>query len=1041
MLGEPSANHGASRNDREQLFSLEEGRRLAVALVGSEPARELVFTTDLQGPLVLHWGIAVTSRNDWRLPPESMRPAQSAIHPPNAVRTRFEERGGALSLRLLLADPLPRGIRFVLQEEKTGRWLKDHDRDFFVSLAPERGDPVSRTSDLAAMTEEIVGCETSSGSWTLKHRFDLCHDLLEELAPQDEEGLSLLFIWLRYSALRQLDWQRNFNTPPRELSHAQERLTLTLSGVYGRAGPARRLVRLLASCLGRGAQGQRVRDEILQIMHRHRIKEEKGHFLEEWHQKLHNNTTPDDVAICEAYLEFLRRDGDAAAFYRVLDAAGVGRARLESYERPIRSPPQFIPHLKDALLHELSDFLGVLKAVHSATDFGSSLSACRHLLGNPTLWQLDDLWKHREDHDPRHASLVEKAVEARRSLAPRLGREEPGSRDLLYLDLALEDFLRTTLERSFHLVEGDLGKLLSWSALTLESLLLSDENPELALGLLHLRRWSEQGGQGNRDWALHGQAILERLRRALAAGVDSLHQRLQPKAELLGKAFHAADWTVRLFAEEVVRGRLEFALSALLRRTDSLLRRTAGLGHWQLVSKGAAGSAEGRLEVAPSLAAAQEMRCDVGGTILVVDAVSGDEEIPRGVSAVLTPATIDLVSHLAVRARNAGVLLATCYDPELLDRFRSRRGQWLAVKACASGEVELAASGAPALHADAAPDIRITARPLALPSFSRFALSSEEFTPELVGAKSLNLVRLRGKLPGWIRLPASIALPFGVFERVLSEPTNHPLAQEHQALSSRLDQEDEGAFRLVLAKLRAVVEQLAPAAGLEAELRGALARSGLPAPEPWPRAWRCILQVWASKWNDRAFLSRRARGIPHQEVAMAVLVQQVVEANYGFVLHTANPFSGRRDEVFAELVPGLGEILVGNHPGRAMGASVSRTSQEIRIASFPSKSYGLYGRGLIFRSDSNAEDLAGYAGAGLYDSVTLEPPREQQLDYTREPLVWDEPLRAGILKRLCALGAEVEAVMGAPQDVEGTCTRDAFWVVQTRPLVGLSGPE
>jgi alpha-glucan,water dikinase len=28
---------------------------------------------------------------------------------------------------------------------------------------------------------------------------------------------------------------------------------------------------------------------------------------------------------------------------------------------------------------------------------------------------------------------------------------------------------------------------------------------------------------------------------------------------------------------------------------------------------------------------------------------------------------------------------------------------------------------------------------------------------------------------------------------------------------------------------------------------------------------------------------------------------------------------------------------------------------------------------LIFRSDSNAEDLEGYAGAGLYDSVTMHP--------------------------------------------------------------------
>ena len=54
------------------------------------------------------------------------------------------------------------------------------------------------------------------------HRFNLCHDLLDE-AQHDEDALALLFAWLRYSAIRQLDWQRRYNTKPRELSHAQDR--------------------------------------------------------------------------------------------------------------------------------------------------------------------------------------------------------------------------------------------------------------------------------------------------------------------------------------------------------------------------------------------------------------------------------------------------------------------------------------------------------------------------------------------------------------------------------------------------------------------------------------------------------------------------------------------------------------------------------------------------------------------------------------------------------------------------------------------------
>ena len=36
---------------------------------------------------------------------------------------------------------------------------------------------------------------------------------------------------------------------------------------------------------------------------------------------------------------------------------------------------------------------------------------------------------------------------------------------------------------------------------------------------------------------------------------------------------------------------------------------------------------------------------------------------------------------------------------------------------------------------------------------------------------------------------------------------------------------------------------------------------------------------------------------------------------------------------------------------------------------------------LIFRSDSNGEDLAGYAGAGLYDSITMDPTVTRKVDY------------------------------------------------------------
>lgn len=83
----------------------------------------------------------------------------------------------------------------------------------------------------------------------------------------------------------------------------------------------------------------------------------------------------------------------------------------------------------------------------------------------------------------------------------------------------------------------------------------------------------------------------------------------------------------------------------------------------------------------------------------------------------------------------------------------------------------------------------------------------------------------------------------------------------------------------------------------------------------------CALQgVWASKYNERAFLSMKKVGLNFLDLRMAVLVQRVVPAAYAFVIHTENPTNGAKDEIFAELVAGLGESIVS---GMVPGSSLS----------------------------------------------------------------------------------------------------------------------
>ena len=153
------------------------------------------------------------------------------------------------------------------------------------------------------------------------------------------------------------------------------------------------------------------------------------------------------------------------------------------------------------------------------------------------------------------------------------------------------------------------------------------------------------------------------------------------------------------------------------------------------------------------------------------------------------------------------------------------------------------------------------------------------------------------------------------------------------------------------------------------------------------------------------------------------------------MLHTVHPVSEDSNQLFGEVVLGLGDTLVGNYPGQALSFSCSKSHPEPRVLAYPSKSAGLYGQGLIFRSDSNAEDLSGYAGAGLYDSALLPPPRQMRLSYFQERLVWDIGFREEFLRRLTSLGTLIEHEFNGPQDIEGTFAKGDYYVVQTRPQI------
>ena len=267
-----------------------------------------------------------------------------------------------------------------------------------------------------------------------------------------------------------------------------------------------------------------------------------------------------------------------------------------------------------------------------------------------------------------------------------------------------------------------------------------------------------------------------------------------------------------------------------------------------------------------------------------------------------------------------------------------------------------------------------------------------------MGGKSLGLKQLAMLAGEDYLVPPAFAVPYGSFERALAASPKG-VQQSFAEASSKLAAAappgsgnlDMVAVRQALADVRSAVSKVTLPPDMQSEIAAAVAGQG-GSLEAWGAitedsagvmddpgsaaaqgagAWRALKAVWASKWTDRAFLHRRATGIPDDDLSMAVLCMGLVPADYAFVLHTESPIAGgSKDDVYGEVVVGLGETLVGNHAGRAFAFRASKSNPgDMSLLSLPSKLDVQYAPQqnvcLIARSDSNGEDLEGFAGAGV----------------------------------------------------------------------------
>lgn len=140
-----------------------------------------------------------------------------------------------------------------------------------------------------------------------------------------------------------------------------------------------------------------------------------------------------------------------------------------------------------------------------------------------------------------------------------------------------------------------------------------------------------------------------------------------------------------------------------------------------------------------------------------------------------------------------------------------------------------------------------------------------------------------------------------------------------------------------------------------------------------------IKTCWLSIFSKRALFYLARQRTPAEKVKMAVLVQEMIEADHAGVVFTADPLTGATDRFVVECVSGLGEGLV---------------------------------------------------------QGTVQPKRMLVEKRTGRALASSEngPLSPASLKELCDLTHRTENLFGSPQDIEWAQRDGEMFLLQSRPI-------
>ena len=306
--------------------------------------------------------------------------------------------------------------------------------------------------------------------------------------------------------------------------------------------------------------------------------------------------------------------------------------------------------------------------------------------------------------------------------------------------------------------------------------------------------------------------------------------------------------------------------------------------------------------------------------------------------------------------------------------------------------------------------------------------------PSLVGGKAFGLARL---LAGGFPVPAGFCVTTEAYDHALRAPGFSPVEQWQAALHT------SGAERLrilshshtiirnhdIIELTAQILEQAQrlgpPMSGLWAVRSSATHEDGAHA--SFAGVYRTRLGIslegigsarkdlWLSIWDERVLNYYMTSGLSGAPPAMAVVIQPLLEAQTAGVAYSVHPLTGKATQVTVNAVAGLAAALV---DGRATPdqyvVEVAENSEPIRVSE----------RTIVRQTQALRATSQGLRDVPLPD------------DAVGRATLSDDRLFA-----LARMAKQIEKAFGHPVDLEWLYDAQGLWLLQARPIPGLTRPR